>query len=404
MTARELQTGTFEGPGPESHHQNSTKRPPKRGRKNENSGRGRKKKREIFGPPPFEPPSFGAPASGAPPPDPPLRRPAQNFVLFSLSDSIFALFLSLSGGLLVEFWWCLKRRCQLCTFGLTCCRVKPRCKTTRTILQKICPPLPKKSKTKDCKLHKIQKKTSNTTEIPPSGPTPLGPHFFRVLLFVLFVLLLILLLDAGFSCCVLFFLLFVLLLLPLLRLTVVFGVAFVAPASCSVAAACVALFFFFAALLLLLLRVLSGRRQLKNQSLPAFDLPNCFCRLFFLLFVLLAVLLLFGTVCAAACAACWLCFFQLLLLLSFCLFVLLLPPLGRRPLKNPPLPLLTFQNVKNNLTIDQLPIARRKSITQNDKIHRYLKKSLEKPKFHEKTPVRTFRDLWCPAFWALVSL
>ena len=32
--------------------------------------------------------------------------------------------------------------------------------------------------------------------------------------------------------------------------------------------------------------------------------------------------------------------------------LLLLPLLGRRPLKNPPLPLLTFQNAKNNFTID----------------------------------------------------
>ena len=64
--------------------------------------------------------------------------------------------------------------------------------------------------------------------------------------FVAFCLPFLLLLDV---CC---FLLFVLLLLPLLRFAVVYGVAFVAPASCSFAAA-------FAALLLLLLRVLSGR-------------------------------------------------------------------------------------------------------------------------------------------------
>ena len=35
-------------------------------------------------------------------------------------------FSSLSGGLLVEFWWCLKRRGPVCTFGLSGCRVKPR--------------------------------------------------------------------------------------------------------------------------------------------------------------------------------------------------------------------------------------------------------------------------------------
>ena len=35
------------------------------------------------------------------------------------------------------------------------------------------------------------------------------------------------------------------------------------------------------------------------------------------------------------------------------------------------------------------------------KIHQYLKKSREKPKFHEKTTVRTQRDLLGTAFWAL---
>ena len=71
-------------------------------------------------------PKFGR----SPPPDPrlpplrrtPLRRTAQNVALCSLSRSHFR---SFSGSLLVEFWWCLKRRCQLCTFGLTGCRVKP---------------------------------------------------------------------------------------------------------------------------------------------------------------------------------------------------------------------------------------------------------------------------------------
>ena len=38
------------------------------------------------------------------------------FRVFSLSP--FSLFFSLSGGLLVEFWWCLVRRDpQMCTFG-----------------------------------------------------------------------------------------------------------------------------------------------------------------------------------------------------------------------------------------------------------------------------------------------
>ena len=34
---------------------------------------------------------------------------AQNFALFSLSRSHFRSY-SLSGGLIVEFWWCLKHR------------------------------------------------------------------------------------------------------------------------------------------------------------------------------------------------------------------------------------------------------------------------------------------------------
>ena len=41
------------------------------------------------------------------------------FFFFPSPDPIFALFLSLSGGLLVEFWWCLKHRgTQMCMFGV----------------------------------------------------------------------------------------------------------------------------------------------------------------------------------------------------------------------------------------------------------------------------------------------
>ena len=51
---------------------------------------------------------------------------AQNFPLFFLLPPPCSLFLSLSGGLLVEVWWCLKRRDpQMCTFGFSGCRVKP---------------------------------------------------------------------------------------------------------------------------------------------------------------------------------------------------------------------------------------------------------------------------------------
>ena len=44
---------------------------------------------------------------------------AQNFALFFLLPPPFSFFLCLSGGLLVEFWWCLKcRGAQMCTFGV----------------------------------------------------------------------------------------------------------------------------------------------------------------------------------------------------------------------------------------------------------------------------------------------
>ena len=82
----------------------------------------------------------------------------------------------------------------------------------------------------------------------------------------------------------------------------------------------------------------------------------CAAVLLLFLFVLLFVQL------AAACAACC-CLCGLLLLLLFlflralfrffcCLSCFCCRFLGRRPLKNPPLPLLTFQNVKNKFTID----------------------------------------------------
>ena len=48
---------------------------------------------------------------------------------------------------------------------------------------------------------------------------------------------------------------------------------------------------FAASVVLLLLRVLSGRQPLKSQSLPAFDLPKCFCRLFCCLCCCVAVVL-----------------------------------------------------------------------------------------------------------------
>ena len=62
-----------------------------------------------------------------PPPRTPLRRTAQNFALFLPFSATVSLFLCLSGCLLVEFWWCFERRNpEMCTFGLSGCRVKPR--------------------------------------------------------------------------------------------------------------------------------------------------------------------------------------------------------------------------------------------------------------------------------------
>ena len=49
----------------------------------------------------------------------PRRWGAQNLALFLPSPATVSLFFCLSGGLLVEFWWCLKYRgLEMCTFGV----------------------------------------------------------------------------------------------------------------------------------------------------------------------------------------------------------------------------------------------------------------------------------------------
>ena len=69
----------------------------------------------------------GPPSAGPPLHWTPLRRTAQNFALFLPFPATVSLFLCLSGGLLVEFWWCFEgRNPEMCTFGLSGCRVKPR--------------------------------------------------------------------------------------------------------------------------------------------------------------------------------------------------------------------------------------------------------------------------------------
>ena len=138
------------------------------------------------------------------------------------------------------------------------------------------------------------------------------------------------------------------------------------------------------ALLLLLLRVLSVRRPLKKKANLCLLLTF---QLFFAAYsvVCAAVLLHKGAICSnfnrkstnlqkllvrllqvcafsvdvAASSFFVLLFLFCVLLLSaaFCCFCGCF--LGRRSLKNPPLPLLTFQNVKNIFTIDELSIARK---------------------------------------------
>ena len=182
---------------------------------------------------------------------------------------------------------------------------------------------------------------------------------------------------------------FVLLLLPLLRFAAAFAAAFAV---------------LLDALLLLLLRVLSGRLPLKNQSLPAFDLLKCLycascclccCHCCFLLccccwcYLCLRFMQL-AAVCAACCCCCFSCcsaaFFVALLLLLLLLRLLL----GRRPLKNPPLPLLTFPNVKNKFTIDETTIdfakSQQPSATKINGVSKK-KKASKTPPEHEKTPV-----------------
>ena len=61
----------------------------------------------------------------APPsPDLPSPKTAQNFARLFFSRRNFRSFLPSLGGLLVEFWWCLKRRdprmCTFRVFGLSC--------------------------------------------------------------------------------------------------------------------------------------------------------------------------------------------------------------------------------------------------------------------------------------------
>ena len=147
------------------------------------------------GTPHFGDPTFRAPhlsghqpsgtLRGTPPPDSP------KFRLFFPLPLPFSLFFCLSGGLIVEFWWCLKRRdTQMFTFGISGCRV-------------ICPPLrpPKKSMT-NCKFCLYpEKKESNTAERNSTGRRPLHLRLLFLLLVFLLRLAAAAVFAAACACC-----------------------------------------------------------------------------------------------------------------------------------------------------------------------------------------------------------
>ena len=63
---------------------------------------------------------MGAPKGGGPKGGGPKGGGAQNFALFFPLPPQNSFFSSLSGGLLVEFGWCLKRRGAFGVLGLSC--------------------------------------------------------------------------------------------------------------------------------------------------------------------------------------------------------------------------------------------------------------------------------------------
>ena len=110
-----------------------------------------------------------------PPPDhpPPDRPKCRSF--FPLLPP-FSFFLCLSGCLLVECWWCLKWwGPEMCTFGLSGCRVKPR----RPVPSKTPPKFHKKTPREGRKEEICGgrgEKSAKFLAPHPSGPHPSGPH------------------------------------------------------------------------------------------------------------------------------------------------------------------------------------------------------------------------------------
>ena len=142
--------------------------------------------------PPLDHPSHG----------PPFPWTAQNFALFFFplppQNSFFS---SLSGCLLVEFWWCLKARTLKCArLEFSGCRVKPRRPRSRRgftrqpenskrahlsapALQtppKFNEKTPREGKKERILWREREKKSAKFWAPHPSGPHPSGPHFLWV--------------------------------------------------------------------------------------------------------------------------------------------------------------------------------------------------------------------------------
>ena len=181
-------------------------------------------------------------------------------------------------------------------------------------------------------------------------PLPLSTFQNVCTAFVAFFVLFLscfLLLDAGVSCCVLFFQLFVLLLLPLLRLTDVSGVDFVA----AFVAAAVA-----AALGSLMknppLQLLTKCLCCFSCCLLLFFLPFVMPLLLFFMFVFVLLLLLllilrvfFSCVAVWCSLCCCFCAFGCSGIFCCCCCCFCCCFCGCFWATHPPLPLLTFQNV-----------------------------------------------------------
>ena len=167
--------------GLQSHHQNSTKPPPRERRKNENSGRGKKSAKfwasHFSGHQPsghqFSGPSAGPPSAGQPKISPFVR---------SLSRPHFHSFLSLWGLLVWNFGGVNEGRDpEMCTFGFTGTPVvlqNAKNNFTIDLPSPSLPPLPKKSMTNYCKFCLYpEKKASTTTERNSTGRRPSLPTF-----------------------------------------------------------------------------------------------------------------------------------------------------------------------------------------------------------------------------------